>query len=103
MSLIRLGSLCSLLSPLSNALLAGLKHLNLERTSGVSDAALPIVAQQLRQLTKLELHHTGVTEVGVAWLRKLDLDWLGLYGCKLDLGQLQGWPAAHLHWEPPNY
>jgi hypothetical protein len=73
---------------------ADLLNLNLSRNAGVADVALPIVGQQLRWLKQLFLHHTSVTDLGVQWLKQPSLKTVGLCGCKVTQGQLQGWEAV---------
>jgi hypothetical protein len=83
--------LCLPHSPALPAVPAGLTFLDLSRNAGVSDVALPIVGQQLCLLKQLHLAHTGITDLGAQWLRRLHLDTLGLCGCKVQQQQFVGW------------
>lgn len=73
---------------------AGLTFLYLEDNAGIGDTVLPIVGQQLRLLKQLYLHHTGVTDLGVQWLRHLKVvHTLGLCCCRVTQMQLADWKA----------
>jgi hypothetical protein len=63
---------CSLVDYDVNVLalrLTALQELQVSYTADVSDGVLPVIAHNLQQLSSLQLMHTGVSDVGLQWVR----------------------------------
>jgi hypothetical protein len=63
---------CSLVDYDVNVLalqLTALQELEVSYTADVGDGVLPVLAHNLQQLSSLQLTHTGVSDVGLQWVR----------------------------------
>jgi hypothetical protein len=49
--------------------LTALQELEILYTADVGDSVLPVIAHNLQQLSSLQLMHTGVSSVGLQWVR----------------------------------
>jgi hypothetical protein len=49
--------------------LTALQELEVSYTSNVGDGVLPVIAHNLQQLSSLQLAHTGVSDLGLQWVR----------------------------------
>lgn len=84
----------------------GLEHFCLDGNKKVTDASMPTVGRLLQELTFIDVRHTRITQVGLAWLQQLPL-LRSVCTCKCNvtnpkIRQWSAWDNACYEWECRN-